>query len=229
MGECSIYHSILCYDDDRNVLERIKNALKIYPETINNVYDYEFNRQWGFYKITALFLSIYNNYTDVCELLLQCKHLNINTLTEDGNTALIIALEEENYECCKLILQHPSIDLEIRDNEGHTALQIAYLYFDQEFVELLVENHAKRDGWKWINDGDGIGYDPQAVQKQKIMKKWRSYYPEWSPNTHPIYPQEFGKVVVFYLWLFKQFDVMKDMQKLLIKHIARNWRKKLDE
>ena len=126
----------------------------------------------------------------------------------------------------KLLLQVPEINVNILNNDGDSALQICCGEIDFECIKMLLTMGADTRDWKtWVfyNEAkdDFIMYN-EAV---KIMRKWRSCLPEWSIFTHKLYPLEFEELAVLCIMCLNKLQFCKDIRLLLIKYVAKDWRK----
>lgn len=219
-GDQSILEAVKAYNKDKkskkgkkvkNNIQKVVIALQRYPETVNKV---------DALGRTALILVIDWGHSDVFDLLLQCKSININIQDNYGSTVLMHTACVNHVEMCSKLLQFESVDLELKNN-GNTVLMHAFLDGHINIIKLLLKHGARYEGWKnWRVK------DHKKQQIHEIMNIWT--LPRWSKFIHKGYPEEFKQLVIFYLCLFKRLNIMyeiripKEIQQMLISYIAKS-------
>ena len=70
--------------------------------------------------------NVWNN--EALRLLLNVSNVDVNSLTDFGETALHIAVRGNNIETLKLLLNVSNIDVNIVNDDGETALHLTVRY-----------------------------------------------------------------------------------------------------
>ena len=101
-------------------------------------------------KGPALTIAAFKGRTEIVELLLTLKDIDINKRNKDGSTALILASQEDHEEIVEIFVLHPKIDMNILNNTGQSALHQAIYKGLPNIVELLLDRPILNDERKDI-------------------------------------------------------------------------------
>ena len=93
--------------------------------------------------VTALTMSILNNYIDIVEILLE-NGANYE-LTTQGYTPLMIASSNENLEIMELLIKNGA-NVNAKTSDGRTTLILATVDNHYKSVKTLIENGVEVDG-----------------------------------------------------------------------------------
>ena len=174
-------------------------------------------------------LTIRNNPM-IHEILLKHKDIDVNLATKQGMTTLMFC-SRYSEECVELLLRHGKVNINQHNNYGNTAIYEAATHYyprNSRTIKLLIKHGANCQDWKnWTN---------VTRATRELLSSWRFFLPKpWSIFNHKIYPQEFNKIALNCLLVFKRIEknigivIGRDMKRMLIRYIAINWRNKVDE
>ena len=85
---------------------------------------------------TALHYACWQNHTEITEILLQNKKINVNLQDIDGYSPFSAACAN-SYECSLLMVQDPRVDINLA-NDGISPLMKACRYGYTKTVQLLI-------------------------------------------------------------------------------------------
>ncbi len=82
------------------------------------------------------------------EQLIQ-RGFDVNSRSEQGQTAFVVALRAESFKVADLLLRNASFQVDALNGAGETALMLAALKGQTEWVKRLLDKGAavNRDGW----------------------------------------------------------------------------------
>lgn len=135
---------------------------------------------------------IYNNKVE--ELLKVAKTINLNELTDTGDTPLLAAIRDENIEVIDVLLKNGA-DPNFSDKQGWYPLHFATQKQNMEMVKLLVKHGAH------IDQQDGkFGKTPLSVAISKTKgREFIDYFLELGaditiPNKVGVTPEAAAKL-----------------------------------
>jgi len=136
---------------------------------------------------TCLTLAATYNLTDIVELLLKRKDIDVNVKDKDGFTALTAAVAtrsnhaeseakkkfaDDNKKCVELLLNHQGIHVNIADKKGFSSIVYAAYYGKIEIFKLLI-NHKDinidiKRNQNQISDRDNILHNCRNNIRSKV-------------------------------------------------------------
>ena len=143
-----------------------KDTIEIIKLLLKNT-DVNINRQYGAQGNTPLIEASRFGLTEVAEMLLNYRGIDINKQNNDGKTALMMACVNYSYHqditFFDLLLNHPNIDINKKDNNGRTALALLFklgksTLYSEWYVAIikLFLNHKELDINIQNNEGETI-------------------------------------------------------------------------
>ncbi len=106
--------------------------------------------------MTALMLVAMNGMNKMestMKLLLECKNIQVNWKSNNGNTALMYACQNKNENMLKMLLEHPKISINPQNKQGRTALIVCAINMNMVGMALLLKKKAidvnRRDSSGW--------------------------------------------------------------------------------
>jgi len=180
----------------------------------------------------ALFQTFCNNE----DILPNSHHLIVKELIKHPCLTFNTAAEFSSLCWCdsksfELLYGCPKFDI----NSGILKFLFCSQCQQVEKIKSLLSNGANCTGWQnWKFSYTTLAKN-QLITTQ-ILSKWRSYLPKWSIFNHKkFYPKEFEDLTITCMIVWNRLETMhslricKDIKCLLIKYVANNWRKKVDE
>ena len=159
--------------------------------------------------------------------------INYYEHTPHSRNLLGVAVDHRAVQCCKYLVTHKGTVVDSTIYNTRTQLMLIFskrIYYRDEtrkIMKLLIRHGANTFGWqKW-------GAESRELVIP-IMVKWRSYLPEWSIFTHEVYPQEFKDLATTCMCVWNRlnitrgYKISRDIKRMLIMYIAKDWRRILD-
>ena len=87
---------------------------------------------------TALWYACVNNRTEIVQILLKNKKINVNLQDNGGWSPFSSACHYNRYECVLMMLQDPRVDINMADDEGISPLMWACYNGYTKIVQLLI-------------------------------------------------------------------------------------------
>ena len=88
---------------------------------------------------TALSYACWHNRTEIVEILLQNKKINVNLQNNYGNSPFSVACaNDKRYESARLMLLDPRVDINLANNIGWSPLILACYNGYTKTVQLLI-------------------------------------------------------------------------------------------
>ena len=127
---------------------------------------------------TALMYAVQNNHVPIVKLLLNEKHLDVNSTNRIGDTALHFAARHDvEGKMTEVLLGHSAIDMYRKNNENQTAVYLAASTGHKECAEklrsLMNQRHTlrfekARSFNKWFHSAnEGHRGKMESVLKQR--------------------------------------------------------------
>ena len=88
---------------------------------------------------TILMCAVAYNHGAIVEQLLQRPEIDVNAVSDIGNTALHIAVERDHLRMVQLLLQDPEVNINLKNHMGWTALTKAAFASQVEMVRQLLQ------------------------------------------------------------------------------------------
>jgi len=131
-GKTAIMLAIEGLSGDKKIVTALVNR----GANVNNKYQ---SGDWR--GMTALHFAISNGNSDMADILLKSKSIDLNSKTKDGFTALALAIAAENVNMLSALLKRGT-DVNFRMDQGVTALMIAAYKGNAEIVDILLKSGA---------------------------------------------------------------------------------------
>ena len=117
---------------------------------------------------TALWNACLKNNTELTEILLKNKKINVNLQNDDGGySPFYIACWENSHECALIMLKDARVDINLTDNKGWSPLLRACYYGHTKTVQLLISFGRNIDILKKSTKDCGIKLGSTALDVAK--------------------------------------------------------------
>ena len=124
---------------------------------------------------TALHYACWQNHTEITEILLQNKKINVNLQDIDGYSPFSAACAN-SYECSLLMVQDPRVDINLaNNNDGWSPLMIACRYGYTKTVQLLLSSGRNIDILKKTTKYDHYSDTESDSTALDIAKQEKKY------------------------------------------------------
>ena len=87
---------------------------------------------------TALWYACWNTSTEIVEILLQNKKINVNLQDNEGWSPFLLACWNDSYECALLMLKDARVDINLATDKGWSPLMYACCYEYTKTIQLLL-------------------------------------------------------------------------------------------
>ena len=144
------------------------------------------------YGKTALSYACANNRTEITEILLQNKKINVNLQSIFGYSPFNIACADNRYECALMMLKDARVDINLADDKGWSPLMRACYNGNTKIVQLLISFGRNIDILKkstkdyyYIKSGSTALDVAKQEKKYDVVKLLEQYqnYPKETQKT----------------------------------------------
>lgn len=209
---------------EKNDLSGVKRILENNPN-ININYQNENN-----HRSTAFHRCCHHGYTDIVELLLKHKGLNVNIADGFyGNTPFSLACKEGRTKTVELLLKDPRVQVDLVDNLKRTPFLLACSFGHKDIAKLLIQDNRVD-----VNFPDDYGWTPlmHCCKNEKIEAVQELLmYEKINLDVRSLKDRKFANVVYKsgssvldvatlkgnkdIIRILEEFDISKEFKKLL--------------